>query len=115
MTMIEKIARAIAADDGCDFDQIPRHAGHRSEIRRKTGAWPLTDRMQCDYLDMARAAIDAMEAYHREAGYAVVPVVPTEAMVQGYFAMGETKDAKSEPYDPEDIYRAMIAAHTEGE
>jgi len=114
MTMIENIARAIAAEDGNDFDEIPRHKGHRSEIRRKTGAWPMTDRMQCDYLDMARAAIDAMEAYHREAGYAVVPVVATDAMIEA----GEQSDSGVSTGEGTAvvslIYRAMIAAHTKG-
>lgn len=56
---------------------------------------------------------DILVAALAEAGYAIVPREPTEAMIDAGCAVpapfGET-DGEWGPPDPEDIWRAMIAA-----
>ena len=77
---IEAMARAVCAADGCykyDIDDLWHH-----------------------YISHAQAAYDALAA----AGFAVVPVEPTEAMVQAAWQR-EPKHP-----NPTEAYRAMIAA-----
>lgn len=90
MTLIEAIARAIASADGYSFDGPD----------------------DPHYVPLAQAALTAIT----EAGYAVVPVEPTEAMLKAA-ADQVTYDIDSEqavkfitPYAADTAYRTMILA-----
>ena len=79
--LIEEIARGMAIDAGA-YEGPDLH-------------WPA-------YVDDAQAALAAIEA----AGFAVVPVEPTEAMkIAAFEAAGPYAEE-----DPLDVWRAMIAA-----
>jgi hypothetical protein len=59
-TKLEEVARALAKDNGDDFDSIPRDKAHWVEMGQGRGVNELRQR---DYLCMARAAVGAMEEY----------------------------------------------------
>lgn len=62
--MIERVARAIATRNGDDFDLIPRDKPHWTAERGEFGGRfrDVNAPHQCDYLDMAEAAIEAMRS-----------------------------------------------------
>lgn len=78
MTMIERVARAIALRNGDDYDAVPLH---KSDWTRQGGMFggrfrDVNEPFQSDYDDMARAAIEAMRA-------------PTEGMVSAVVDEGD--------------------------
>lgn len=85
MEMVEKVARAIAAEMGTDWGG-PLGESDLSFLPYKAR-----------YMSMARAAIEAM----RE---------PTEAMKEAGFQAGHLGDGEWEYADPESAYTAMIDA-----
>lgn len=108
--LIEAMARAIADGIGDDFDHAHRSKPHWTETRGESGGRyrDINEPRQPDYLDAAQAALTAIS----NAGFAIVPVEPSEAMEEAardvpFIAMGNGEYA-----DPDriDIYRAMIEA-----
>lgn len=96
--LIEAIARRMCGESGFDFDA-------ENDFTRSSNG---DDDGQDHWLGLAQAALTAITT----AGYAVVPVEPTEAMEEAardvpYIAMGNGEYL--EP-DRADIYRAMISA-----
>jgi hypothetical protein len=57
MIRLKEVARALAKENGDDFDLIPRDKAHWVEMGSGRG---VNELRQHDYLGMARAAIDAM-------------------------------------------------------
>lgn len=86
MTMVEKVAIAMATENGADWDALPQHKNAALKAWQATGVLegaPYRD----DYLDMARAALTAL-------------LTPTEGMV----------DAGAGCMDPESALLARCAA-----
>lgn len=64
--LVERVAREIALENGDDFDAIHARKSHWNETRGEAGGRyrDINEPLQSDYLDMARAAIMAMEEGH---------------------------------------------------
>lgn len=113
--LIEAIARAIAEGQGDDFDHAHRDKPHWIETRGEAGGRyrDINEPRQPDYIDAAQAALTAIT----EAGYAVVPVEPTEAMVNAVYeyvddAMGVEGSIGTD--GSRELFRAMIHATNNG-
>ena len=81
MTDVREImARAIANETGDGFDNAFADKGEWINARgEKAGRFrDVNEPYQCDFLNAADAALAALEA----AGFAVVPVEPTEGMIE---------------------------------
>ena len=82
-TVVERVARAIATENGDDYDLIPvnkpewvRHQGQFMGRFRD-----VTEPFQVDYDGMATAATAAHTAVLTAAGLVIVPREPTEEMI----------------------------------
>lgn len=78
--MIEKVARAIAAANGDNFDETPEDKGEWVDKRGEFGGGfrDVNAPFRVDYVDMARAAIEAVIPYLNLAGKARLRVILDE-------------------------------------
>lgn len=108
---IERAARAIAKSQGDDFDQCPKDKSEWTEKRGQFGGRyrEVIEPYQCDYLDMAEAALQAALG-----DGVVVPVDPTTEMVRrGEDALRKSGSGLSQldgRKAADRIYRAMLQA-----
>jgi hypothetical protein len=73
-----------------------------------------------DYKDQAAAVITAYEAHMKADGFVVVPVIPTQAMIEAGCdnnptSWNEGTDLGFAADVANDVYRAMLSAATTGE
>lgn len=106
MTMVERMARALAAANGDEWSLLARNKAHRSQMwvegTRKAYTYTRASGQhgffQDDYLDMARAALDAMKE-------------PSEGMMFAGGTKHKNLDlAKPPAFYARQIYWSMIAA-----
>jgi hypothetical protein len=93
-TMVERVARAMAKQNGDDYDHVPLDKADWTAQRGMFGGRfrDLNELMQVDYDEMARAAIEAL-------------MEPCDEMIQA----GVSEDQTDEVYrDVRSVYTAMI-------
>lgn len=105
MDMVERVARAIAAENGDDFAALPDSKADWIAAGGSFGGRfrDINEPRKSDYLEMARAAIEAMREPNEamlEAGEKIVD--PHDASVErGYAAMIDAALAPSPPLGEE--------------
>ena len=106
--VIERVARAIAIENGDDYGKVPKHKPHwvAHQGRFQDRFRDINEPFQSDYDGMATAAISAYKAALEDAGLVIVPREPTEAMVR--IGIAVWYEEKPIGY----IYRAMVAEAT---
>lgn len=91
--MIERVARAIATENGDDYDKIP---DSKSEWNKEHGEFDgrfrdVNEPSKADYLAMAKAALVAL-------------IPPTQAMISAGYDVGYSPD----PLPCDHVFMAMI-------
>ncbi|HEY1034963.1 MAG TPA: hypothetical protein VGE09_08280 [Pseudoxanthomonas sp.] len=123
-TIIETMARAIVRAKGAEVcasdDEWPLAVAHHRAMTAKHGAAYTNGRsLYTDAFNFAESALAAYEAHLEASGMAVVPVEPTEAMLDhggsaiirpSIYMGGTPPGAKRRARD---VWASMLAAHTQ--